>query len=53
MSPSDAGTEGVAYDEGHIPGAILWNAYSDLSDRSYIPVGLVELRILRVCRGFL
>jgi thiosulfate/3-mercaptopyruvate sulfurtransferase len=28
----------VAYDEGHIPGAVLWNAYADLRDEDYRPV---------------
>jgi thiosulfate/3-mercaptopyruvate sulfurtransferase len=32
----------AAYDEGHIPGAVLWNAYSDLRDANYKPVGLAE-----------
>ena len=36
----------AAYDEGHIPGAVLWNAYADLRDSAYqlIPDG--ELRRL-------
>jgi thiosulfate/3-mercaptopyruvate sulfurtransferase len=33
----------AAYDEGHIPGAVLWNAYADLRDPNYRPVGLAEL----------
>jgi thiosulfate/3-mercaptopyruvate sulfurtransferase len=33
----------AAYDEGHIPGAVLWNAYTDLRDANYRPVGLAEL----------
>jgi thiosulfate/3-mercaptopyruvate sulfurtransferase len=33
----------AAYDEGHIPGAVLWNAYTDLRDATYRPVGLPEL----------
>lgn len=28
----------AAYDQGHIPGAGFWNAYSDLRDASYLPV---------------
>jgi len=28
----------VAYDQGHIPGAILWNAYIDLHHADYSPV---------------
>ncbi len=31
VSPAD-------YDRGHIPGAVFWNAYSDLRDRAYQPV---------------
>jgi thiosulfate/3-mercaptopyruvate sulfurtransferase len=33
----------AAYDAGHIPGAVLWNAYSDLRDSTYAPVGDEEL----------
>lgn len=36
----------AAYDEGHIPGAVLWNAYSDLRNREYRPVGPDELQRL-------
>lgn len=36
----------AAYDEGHIPGAVLWNAYADLRDEAYRPVGLAELERL-------
>jgi thiosulfate/3-mercaptopyruvate sulfurtransferase len=36
----------AAYDEGHIPGAVLWNAYTDLRDENYRPVGLAELELL-------
>ena len=28
----------ATYNQGHIPGAVLWNAYSDLRDSSYRPV---------------
>lgn len=28
----------AAYDEGHIPGAVLWNAYADLRDENYKPI---------------
>ena len=34
------------YEGGHIPDAILWNAYSDLRDADYRPVGLAELERL-------
>jgi len=33
----------AAYEQGHIPGAVLWNAYADLRDGSYRPVGQEEL----------
>jgi thiosulfate/3-mercaptopyruvate sulfurtransferase len=33
----------AAYDGGHIPGAVFWNAYSDLRDPDYKPVGGAEL----------
>ncbi len=33
----------AAYDEGHIPGAVLWNAYGDLRDAHYRPIGRDEL----------
>src|SRR5947209_1416732 len=36
----------AAYDDGHIPGAVLWNAYTDLRDPNYKPVGLAELERL-------
>jgi thiosulfate/3-mercaptopyruvate sulfurtransferase len=36
----------AAYDEGHIPGAVLWSAYADLRDADYRPVGLGELERL-------
>lgn len=36
----------AAYDEGHIPGAVLWNAYADLRDENYRPVGLAALERL-------
>jgi thiosulfate/3-mercaptopyruvate sulfurtransferase len=32
-----------AYDQGHIPGAVLWNAYADMRDADYRPVGRAEL----------
>lgn len=32
-----------AYDQGHIPGAILWNAYTDLRHPDYTPMSQSEL----------
>ena len=36
----------AAYDAGHIPGALLWNAYADLRDSAYQPISDEELRRL-------
>jgi thiosulfate/3-mercaptopyruvate sulfurtransferase len=36
----------ATYRDGHIPGAVLWNAYADLRDQNYRPVGLEELQRL-------
>jgi thiosulfate/3-mercaptopyruvate sulfurtransferase len=33
----------AAYDQGHIPGAVLWNAYTDLRHPDYTPVNPDEL----------
>ena len=33
----------AAYDRGHIPGAILWNAYEDLRHPDYTPINPDEL----------
>ncbi len=41
----------AAYDEGHIPGAVLWNAYGDLRDADYRPVGEANLRRLLSSSG--
>src|SRR6202521_6060833 len=35
-----------AYNAGHIPGAVLWNAYTDLRHSDYRPVSAAELRDL-------
>ena len=37
---------GAAYDQGHIPGAILWNAYTDLHHPDYRPVDRDEFEQL-------
>ena len=34
------------YDEGHIPGAVLWNAYSDLHHSDYSAIGTREFDVL-------
>jgi len=36
----------ATYDQGHIPGAILWDAYADLRDSAYRPVPPPELQRL-------
>jgi thiosulfate/3-mercaptopyruvate sulfurtransferase len=36
----------AAYDQGHIPGAILWNAYTDLHHPEYRPVDRSEFEQL-------
>jgi thiosulfate/3-mercaptopyruvate sulfurtransferase len=36
----------AAYAAGHIPGAVLWNAYTDLRHPDYLPIGANELRSL-------
>ena len=34
------------YDRGHIPGAVLWNAYTDLHHTDYSPVSRSEFAVL-------
>jgi thiosulfate/3-mercaptopyruvate sulfurtransferase len=36
----------AAYDQGHIPGAVLWNAYTDLHHADYSPVNRREFEDL-------
>src|SRR5260370_34357770 len=36
----------AAYNAGHIPGAVLWNAYTDLRHSDYRPVSATELQDL-------
>jgi len=36
----------AAYKDGHIPGAMLWNAYTDLRHADYLPVSAAELQDL-------
>jgi thiosulfate/3-mercaptopyruvate sulfurtransferase len=37
---------GARYQQGHIPGAVLWNAYSDLHHSDYSPIERDELESL-------
>lgn len=41
---------GAAHKAGHIPGAVLWNAYTDLRHADYRPLNAAELRDL-LCRS--
>lgn len=41
----------TAYDRGHIPGAVFWNAYSDLRDAAYQPIARAQLEDLFVRSG--
>jgi thiosulfate/3-mercaptopyruvate sulfurtransferase len=41
----------AAYDEGHIPGAVLWNAYADLRGSGYKAVETPELERLFLLSG--
>jgi len=40
----------AAYNAGHIPGAVFWNAYTDLRHADYCPVSAAELQDL-LCRS--
>jgi thiosulfate/3-mercaptopyruvate sulfurtransferase len=41
----------AAYDQGHIPGAVLWNAYADLRDPDYTPISQSDLEGLLAASG--
>ena len=41
----------AAYDQGHIPGAVLWNAYADLRRPDYSPLSATELEALLAASG--
>jgi thiosulfate/3-mercaptopyruvate sulfurtransferase len=41
----------AAYDDGHIPGAVLWNAYTDLRHPDYTPLSARELEQLLSLSG--
>jgi thiosulfate/3-mercaptopyruvate sulfurtransferase len=41
----------AAYDQGHIPRAVFWNAYADLRDAAYQPVGRTTLEDLVALSG--
>jgi thiosulfate/3-mercaptopyruvate sulfurtransferase len=42
----------TAYDQGHIPGAVLWNAYTDLHHVDYSPLERREFEALLSSSGF-
>lgn len=46
VQPVEVDVSAAAYDEGHVPGAILWNAYADLRKPDYAPVGAAGLEEL-------
>jgi len=41
----------ASYEKGHIPGAVLWNAYGDLRDENYRPVAPAQLESLLSSSG--
>jgi thiosulfate/3-mercaptopyruvate sulfurtransferase len=41
----------AVYEQGHIPGAILWNAYTDLRHPDYSPVSTAEFKRLLAKSG--
>ena len=41
----------AAYDKGHVPGAILWDAYVDLRHPDYAPIGSAEFERLLTRSG--
>jgi thiosulfate/3-mercaptopyruvate sulfurtransferase len=45
----EVGVSGTAHEAGHIPGAVLWNIYTDLKDRDYQlrPRGSIEELVRR------
>jgi thiosulfate/3-mercaptopyruvate sulfurtransferase len=43
VRPVEVDVSAAAYDEGHIPGAILWDAYKDLRHPDYAPIDPDEL----------
>jgi thiosulfate/3-mercaptopyruvate sulfurtransferase len=50
IRPVEVDVSAAAYDLGHVPGAVLWNAYGDLRHPDYEPVGTPELeRLLGRC----
>ena len=46
MRVVEVDVSGAAYEEGHIPGASLWNAYQDLRHPDYTPIDQDELDVL-------
>jgi thiosulfate/3-mercaptopyruvate sulfurtransferase len=41
----------AAHDQGHIPGAVLWNAYADLRHPDYSPIGTAQFEHLLSTSG--
>ena len=43
VRPVEVDVSAAAYDEGHVPGAVLWDAYKDLRHPDYTPIDPDEL----------
>lgn len=41
----------AAYDEGHIPGAVLWDAYKDLRHPDFVPINKAEFEAVLAHSG--
>jgi thiosulfate/3-mercaptopyruvate sulfurtransferase len=46
VRPVEVDVSAAAYDQGHLPGAVLWDAYGDLRHRDYKTVATRELEHL-------
>jgi thiosulfate/3-mercaptopyruvate sulfurtransferase len=46
VRPVEVDVSAAAYDHGHVPGAVLWDAYGDLRHPDYTTVGTLELEQL-------
>ena len=51
VRPVEVDVSPAAYADGHIPGAVLWNAYGDLRGPGYVPIGTAELERLLSSSG--
>ena len=46
VRPVEVDVSAAAYDQGHIPGAVLWDAYQDLRHPDYTPIDPDELDVV-------